>query len=131
MHDTLRIGAREFYIHHNELLLRKSKTQTDKFMSATGPEIIELPGVGYKLFIFVFPNGSEAFIDPRGFLHLRSADKNQHEISIVLISGKSTACWSSDGHVCGSPYFTGDHPNKIPVQEFYNRYIQSFIHALS
>jgi hypothetical protein len=131
MHGTLRIGAREFYINGNELYLRKSKRLTDKFMSATGPEIVELPDVGYKLSRFVFPNGSEAFVDPRGFLHLRSSDKNQHEISIVLISGKSIACWSSDGHVCGSGYFTGDNPIKIPVQEFYNRYIQSFIHALS
>ena len=125
------LDGKEIAVNHDQLWITdKSTTKKKGTISAKRLGIVGLPDVRYQLTKYRFGNGSEAFIDSRGLLHLRAA-KSIEELTIVLISGKPTACWSSDGHVCGSPYFTGDNPNKIPVQEFYNRYIQSFIHALS
>lgn len=131
-HQTLKIGNRDLSIINGEMFFSESELTGDgKFISARGPEIINLPNVNYKLSKFEFPNGSKVFIDSRGMVHLRPADKKEHEITIVMVLGKPTACWASDGSVCGSAYFTGNNPNIMPVREFYNRYIQSFIHALS
>lgn len=49
-------------------------------------------------------DGSVAWLDNRGLLHLRSSDSLLPEISIVLCP-ESTAGWRSDGEVWGSAYF--------------------------
>ncbi|MFK7972147.1 MAG: hypothetical protein AB8F95_17390 [Bacteroidia bacterium] len=54
---------------------------------------------------FVWPDGSMALVDNRGLLHLKSSDPNIPEMTIVLILGKQTACWSSDGYLGGRDYF--------------------------
>jgi hypothetical protein len=130
-HGMLRIDSRTLNISANQIFLRETTTAVVDRLSARGPEAIHIPGVDYKLSRFIFPNGSEAVVDSRGLLHLRSADKKIKEVTIVLILGRQTACWASDGRVCGSSYFTDNNQNIMPVQEFYTNYIQSFIHALS
>jgi hypothetical protein len=79
----------------------------------------------------VWQDGSEAIVDGRGFLHLKSSDKSLAEITIVLATGNRTSCWSSDGMVCGDDYYidTG-RAKKIPVEDFYRNYIQKFIDRL-
>jgi hypothetical protein len=40
-------------------------------------------------------------------VHLKSSDRNVAECSIAL-SNIAPAAWSSDGKVCGPPFFIGD-----------------------
>lgn len=81
---------------------------------------------------YAWLDGSEAWIDSRGLIHLRSSDKTLPEITIVNIIGSvNTACWASDGTVSGSSYFTGaDKKSSMPEEEFYTKYIRRFIDTL-
>ena len=86
---------------------------------------------GIKFSLWTWDDGSEAIIDSRGFLHLRSSYTFLPEITIVLITGTSTACWASDGVVCGENYFIEDSKSMtIPAKDFYKKYIQAFIDHL-
>jgi hypothetical protein len=70
-------------------------------------------------------------VDSRGLLHLRSSDPAIPEITIVLILGKASACWASNGYVSGCFYFTGADPSQsMPTHIFYSTYIQRFIERL-
>jgi hypothetical protein len=126
------INGKEITVYNEHLLLTDKTTSKIKAkISGEGPTIVAVPDADYRLMKFTFPDGSEVFVDSRGLLHLRSVNKNIQEVTILLVLSKPTACWASDGRVCGSAYFTGNNPNIIPVQEFYNKYIQPFISALS
>ena len=86
---------------------------------------------GLKFASRKWPDGSLAVIDSRGFLHLKSSDSSIADITIVLVTGTVTACWSSDGYVCGHPYFIPENvSNKIEVIDFYKRFIQKFIYQV-
>jgi len=52
-------------------------------------------------------NGSRAYLDSRGLLHLKSSHEALPEASIVMNNGP-LAAWSSDGLVCGPTFFTGN-----------------------
>ncbi|UOQ70449.1 hypothetical protein [Hymenobacter cellulosilyticus] len=80
---------------------------------------------------FRWPGGSEAIVDSRGLLHLRSSDLSVPEMTLTLILGRPLAAWAADGTVCGSSYFTGPEPaSGIPVEEFYEQYLRRFISGL-
>jgi len=64
------------------------------------------PEVGFRLTGATWDDGSQAVLDSRGLLHLRSSDKSLPEVSIVLTDGE-LAGWCSDGRLWGSSYFTG------------------------
>jgi hypothetical protein len=92
---------------------------------------MEVPNTNLKFSRFVWADGSEVLADSRGLLHLRSSDKSIPEITIVMILGRHTACWASDGRVCGSEYFTGvATAESQDVTGFYHNYIQRFIDRL-
>lgn len=65
------------------------------------------PDVGYQIQKATWPDGSEAFLDSRGLLHLKSSDVGIPECSIVLTDGQ-LAGWCSDGQLWGAHYFTGE-----------------------
>ncbi|MFN8397376.1 MAG: hypothetical protein U0176_22325 [Bacteroidia bacterium] len=50
-------------------------------------------------------DGTTAFLDDRGFIHLRSSDPSLPEVSILMVIGSPTAAWTSDGKWFGNPYF--------------------------
>lgn len=90
-----------------------------------------VPHTNIKLTKWVWKDGSEAVVDSRGLLHLRSSDTTIPEITIILVIGKPSACWAADGKVCGSFYFTGADPSEsMPAGLFYTTYIQRFIDRL-
>jgi hypothetical protein len=92
---------------------------------------ILLPHTNIKLTKWSWNDGSEAVVDSRGLLHIKSADTTIPEITIVLIIGKLLACWAADGKVCGSFYFTGaDASESMPAALFYKTYIQRIIDQL-
>ena len=65
-------------------------------------------GVGYHLRVATWPDGSRAFLDSRGLLHLKPADRAVPEVTLVLTSEGPMAGWSSDGRVYGPEPFHGD-----------------------
>jgi hypothetical protein len=67
----------------------------------------------YALSEAAFADGSRVFLDGRGMLHLKSADRTLAEVTLVL-NDAAVAAWTSSGHVCGSRYFTGDLPTGDP-----------------
>ena len=68
---------------------------------------VRLRGRQQRLMVAAWDDGSRAYLDGRGLLHLKSADKSLPEISLVL-SDQTVAAWSSEGKVCGPAYFIGD-----------------------
>lgn len=130
--DYLMIDNRSIIINgNNSITLKKPVYPYNRGIRAISenPTQINIPDVNYKLLKFTWKNGCEAFLDSRGLLHLRAP--NGPEVTIVLILNRSIACWASDGATCGTEYFTGKSPEKkMSVQEFYKKYIQSFIDAL-
>jgi hypothetical protein len=63
-----------------------------------------LPGAPRGLARARFAEGSEAFLDPRGLLHLRSAERSIPETSVNLALGP-VAGWSQDGARTGPRFF--------------------------
>ena len=61
-----------------------------------------------------WPDGSRAFLDSRGMLHLKSADPSLPELSLVL-SNEKLAGWSSDGWAYGPAKLIGEARTATPV----------------
>ena len=90
-----------------------------------------LPNKRIRFRKFVWDDGSEVVLDTRGFLHLRSSDTSLPEFTIALVVNKSTACWSSDGFICGSGYFYEPAMGTvISAERFYNNYFKPFINRI-
>ena len=60
--------------------------------------------LGCRLQVARWPNGSQAFLDSRGLLHLKSYDPTVAEVSVVLHEGEASG-WCSDGLISGSNFF--------------------------
>ncbi len=109
------------------------KTNSNDFPITDTELIYLLDNPKIKFFRTFWEDGSEAVMDSRGFLHLKSSDKSIPEITIVLIVGKNRplTCWASDGTSCGNHYFIKIEMTKeISEEDFYKHYIQRFIDKL-
>jgi hypothetical protein len=85
-----------------------------------------LPNVRFTR--YTWQNGSEALLDSRGLLHLKSINADVPEISILLVVDQATACWCADGVVSGPAYFTGrTTAPQVEPSVFYKNYIQRFL----
>lgn len=81
---------------------------------------------------FQWADGSEAVVDTRGLLHLRSSDAAIPEITLVLVLGQPAAAWAADGATCGASYFTGSESKQsLSVADFEDRYLLRFIARLT
>jgi hypothetical protein len=74
--------------------------------------------LGCTLQVAEWPNGSKAFLDSRGLLHLKSHDPSLAEVSLVLSDGE-VAGWTSDGYVCGPSFFFEDQRASNPQKVFH------------
>jgi hypothetical protein len=74
--------------------------------------MVDLQPNSYALSIARFADGSRAWLDARGLLHLASSDPAAAQMTIVLRSG-ITAGWTSDGDAWGTAYFLGDRDVKM------------------
>jgi hypothetical protein len=81
-------------------------------------------GLGCTLQVAEWPNGSKAFLDSRGLLHLKSHDPSLAEVSLVL-SDREVAGWTSDGYVCGPSFFFDDQRPSNPRKVFHR--IEDFL----
>jgi hypothetical protein len=125
-HISFRTTHGAIFIDHN----RQEENKNHRVHKAIEMDVayMGIANTNLKFSRFVWADGSEMLSDSRGLLHLRSADKNIPEITIVMIMGRPTACWAADGRVCGSSYFAGvDTAESRDVAGFYYNYIQRFI----
>lgn len=84
---------------------------------------------GFSLRRAEWEDGSEAFLDSRGLLHLRSADQAVPEVTIVLTDGELGG-WCSDGRLWGAEYYTGKSFDPAVDQDVYERAIAGFIRGV-
>lgn len=92
------------------------------------PDIIPLPGNPHmELKRFTWADGSQITCDPRGFLFLRSSNKNIPDIVIAAAISSPSAAWANH-HFTGNPYFLlHEKDSMLPVDTFYQQYILPFI----
>ncbi len=88
-------------------LNQKSKLAHEQDFVLTDSESIR-----YKLSAANWVDGSQAILDSRGLLHLKSASSDVPEISLVLAEGELTA-WCSDSRTFGRTYFLADSDNYL------------------
>lgn len=90
-----------------------------------------LEGTGYRLGVAEWEDGSRAYFDSRGLLHLKSSDPAIPELTLVLCvsTKRGVAGWCSDGRVWGSEYFVGDVERTDPAV-IYNEVLQKFLARL-
>lgn len=75
--------------------------------------------LGCSLRLATWPDGSRAWLDSRGLLHLRSSAATIPEISLVISTQSVLSAWCSDGAVCGTEFFLGpdrhhhDSPQRV------------------
>jgi hypothetical protein len=139
----LRVNAAgELLLNGYALRLASEQASTLKLLSTTATDLARpahaiathADVLGEPLLVrrFAWPNGSEALLDGRGLLHLRSADVALPELTLLLVLGQPTAAWAANGTVCGPAYFTGHDPSqRLPAAAFYQQYIQRFTAPLT
>jgi len=85
------------------------KIEIGEFLHGVKFEPVKLPaGSGFTLGVARWPDGRCAWLDSRGMLHLRCADRSQPELSIAL--SELSGVWSSDGLWMGNDFFVGERP---------------------
>jgi len=73
--------------------------------SAIRFEPVRIPAeFNFRLKVAIWPDGSRAWLDSRGLLHLKRGNSTNPEVCLVLAEGPMGA-WSSDGKICGPDYF--------------------------
>ncbi len=90
---------------------------------------VDMPSeVGFQLTVATWGDGSQAFLDSRGLLHLKSSDVSIPEVSIVLNDGVLSG-WCSDGRLWGQSYFLGDEES-APTRAVFDETIKAFTERL-
>ncbi|MGN8072644.1 hypothetical protein [Mucilaginibacter sp. 22184] len=126
------MDKRRLQVEEQQLVWKESTLEAIDWVKAVQQEPVEfdqLPNI--KFTRFSWANGSEALLDSRGLLHLKSINASIPDICIWLVVDRPAACWSADGVVSGSAYFT-DHTDARWTEPsiFYKNYIERFIDAL-
>lgn len=94
-------------------------------------EKLKLKDLRPPLLRYNWPDGSELWFDKaRHMLYLRSSDKAIPEMAIPLVIQTQTACWASDGVICGNPYFRPKEVEVITVMDFHEKYFRPFINVI-
>lgn len=84
---------------------------------------------GYLLQRATWEDGSEAWLDSRGLLHLRSSNSSVPELTLVLQEGE-IAGWSARDGVFGNTYFTAG-PESPETPQSIRRSLHGFIASLA
>lgn len=84
-----------------------------------------------KLTIRTWRDGSQAMLDSRGLLHLRSSDPALPEATIVAVTDAPLAWWLSSGQSGGHPYFLIPSEGEYwDAAKFQWKYLEAFIERL-
>ncbi|MEM1297338.1 MAG: hypothetical protein AAGH89_18380, partial [Verrucomicrobiota bacterium] len=76
-------------------------------------QVLPPSGARFRLQKAEWPDGSAAYLDQRGLLHLKSSDASIPEVSLVMKDGMVSA-WASTGEFLGNAHFIGDHESQGP-----------------
>jgi hypothetical protein len=93
---------------NSQLLMtsRRAEIPDKRLVAAFHPAPVP-QGVGYSLQVAKWEDGSRAWLDSRGMLHLKSSDRLIPEVTLVLRDG-ALAGWTSAGWTFGMKYFAGE-----------------------
>ncbi|MDB5343288.1 MAG: hypothetical protein JWP89_1665 [Schlesneria sp.] len=86
------------------------------------------PDSGCSMSVATWPDGSRAFIDSRGLLHLQSADREIPEATLTLKEG-DIAAWTNNGQTYGSHYFLDE--SNMSAEQFLDQILKPFIARLT
>lgn len=128
---TSRKGRRlgiEYDPQAGRIVLRPKNASGDIRREFTFQSLPSPPDVGFRLSRASWDDGSEAILDSRGLLHLRSSDPAVPEISIVLTDG-ALAGWCSDGRLWGRSYFIGEY-DSASMSSVFETAIKAFAERL-
>ena len=100
----------------------------DKHAIATFAPTPAPPRVGYSLQVAKWQDGSLAWLDSRGLLHLKSSDHALPEVTLVLRDG-ALAGWTSEGWTFGMDYFAGETEADAEAYVYHN-VIEDFVAQL-
>jgi hypothetical protein len=87
------------------------------------------PKSGYQLREAKWADGSRAYVDSRGLLHLVSSNSVIPETTIVLVHGGALAGWCSDGRLWGPAYYT-DGKSRVAPKTIFTEILQPFALAI-
>ena len=82
----------------------------------------------FRLDVATWADGSTAWLDSRGLLHLKSSDRSVPELSLTLTNIPPAAAWSSEGKMGGPKYFIGNAP--ATPGEYFANLIEQFVARL-
>ena len=117
----------EFIQLGTQLYLRVKKTQIQKLSAKRFESMPSPEGTKIELSKASWDDGSEAWLDSRGLLHLSSSDTELPELTLTL-TDRTCAGWCSDGTIFGNRDFLSDPAalrKPIPeVLELIHRFVQ-------
>jgi hypothetical protein len=93
------------------VLVNRTAESPDKRAVATFSPVPGPPGVGYSLHMARWPDGSRAWLDSRGMLHLKSSNQDVPELTLILRDGW-LAGWFAGGQTFGMDYFSDTEKNE-------------------
>ena len=117
-------------INDGSLRLRELSHSADAALRAERPfsTPTRLPRTRYHLTAATWPDGSKAWIDSRGMLHVKSSSPRLPEITLAL-SSDGLAGWTSDGQTFGLRFFIDGEPTT--TDSHIDRLLQSFAERLT
>lgn len=95
------------------------------FQPTAGP-----PNARFRLRIARWADGSRAWLDSRGLLHLKSSDRALPELTLVLAPDAEVSGWASDDRVWGLRFYTGRSPEETRPGEELLAEIEAFVGRL-
>ena len=128
VNGQLCISNRVLIPSKKQLILKKIRTTSEHPTGyQTVKDFVENDRVEFRK--FTWWEGSSAIVDGRGMIHLKSADTNIPELTILLIIGREVAGWSAADKVTGIPYFIGTVTDGKLMNglDFYKTYLRPFI----
>lgn len=88
------------------------------------------PGASFVLRVARWADGSRAYLDSRGLLHLKSGDRALPEVSLVLGDQRPASAWSSDARLWGTEFYTGRKSDALSPPEELVQLVGEFIARL-
>jgi len=115
----------------SHIRLRPNKVGPNGTVAQRAFDEIETPnGLGYRLSVATWDDGSQAFLDSRGLLHLKSSDQDNVPESTIVLNDGVLSGWCSDGQIWGLPYFIGEKQS-APKREVFWSAIRAFAKRLA
>lgn len=106
---------------------RHEVSHAAEFVAIRSPD-----GVGFELKVATWADGSRAYLDSRGLLHLQSSSPHLPEMTFVLHE-TNMAGWSSDRFVWGDSSFTGPETGseaRITAERVFQNWLVPFCRKL-